>query len=75
VSRRAQSAKAQAASLYLFFYYLGSSISGTLGGVFWSRHGWAGVTLMIVMLTAMAFLAALFLIRRFPEGAGQPLAS
>lgn len=75
VSRRAQSAKAQAASLYLFFYYLGSSISGTLGGVFWARHGWAGVTLMIVMLTAMAFLAAHFLIRRFPEGAGQLPAS
>src|SRR5699024_9044487 len=32
VGKKAKTAKAQASSLYLFFYYLGSSVSGTLGG-------------------------------------------
>jgi len=54
VGRRAGTAKAQAASLYLFFYYLGSSISGTLGGVFWVRHGWTGITIMISILLLLA---------------------
>lgn len=58
VGRRATTAKAQAASLYLFFYYLGSSVSGTVGGVFWIKYGWTGVSLMIGMLLVLAFLCA-----------------
>lgn len=58
VGRRATTAKAQAASLYLFFYYLGSSISGTLGGVFWVQYGWTGITLMISLLLLLALLCA-----------------
>ncbi|PAD21987.1 hypothetical protein [Terribacillus saccharophilus] len=34
VGKRAASHKAQASSLYLFFYYTGSSIFGSLGGFF-----------------------------------------
>lgn len=34
VGCRARRAKAQASSLYLFCYYAGSSVAGTLGGVF-----------------------------------------
>jgi YNFM family putative membrane transporter len=58
VGRRATTAKAQAASLYLFSYYLGSSISGTVGGVFWVHYGWTGITLMICLLLASALLSA-----------------
>jgi len=58
VGRRATTAKAQAASLYLFFYYLGSSISGTLGGVFWVQHGWTGIALMISLLLLLTLLCA-----------------
>jgi len=54
VGRHAQTAKAQASALYLFFYYLGSSVSGTLGGICWSQGGWNGVTGMIVLLIALA---------------------
>lgn len=50
VSRRAQVHRAQATSLYLFFYYLGSSISGTVGGFFWVTLGWPGVSAMICLL-------------------------
>lgn len=54
VGRHAQTAKAQASALYLFFYYLGSSVSGTLGGICWSQGGWNAVTGMIVLLIAFA---------------------
>ncbi|WP_144510395.1 MFS transporter [Bacillus sp. FJAT-22090] len=47
VSQRAKHDKAQASSLYLFFYYFGSSIGGTVGGIFWSKFGWGGVVGLI----------------------------
>ncbi|MDD2468617.1 MAG: MFS transporter, partial [Desulfobulbus sp.] len=50
VGQHAHTAKAQAAALYLFFYYLGSSISGTAGGFFWTDAGWKGVTGFIAIL-------------------------
>lgn len=63
VGRRARSAKAQASSLYLFSYYLGSSISGTVGGVFWQHFGWNGVAAMIALLTIAALGVAALLLR------------
>ena len=50
VGSRAYTAKAQAASLYLFCYYLGSSVSGTAGGLFWTSYGWPGVVMLILTL-------------------------
>jgi YNFM family putative membrane transporter len=63
VGRRARTAKAQASSLYLFSYYLGSSISGTVGGLFWVNFGWNGVAAMIALLTVAAFGVAALLLR------------
>jgi YNFM family putative membrane transporter len=63
VGRRAKTAKAQASSLYLFSYYLGSSISGTAGGLFWMNFGWNGVAAMIVLLILAAFGVAALLLR------------
>jgi len=63
VGRRAFTAKAQASSLYLFSYYLGSSISGTLGGIIWVRFGWSGVAAMIAALIAAAFGVMSLLLR------------
>lgn len=63
VGRQAGSAKAQASSLYLFAYYLGSSISGTLGGLFWLHYGWSGVAAMIALLIISAFGVAALLLR------------
>jgi MFS transporter, YNFM family, putative membrane transport protein len=60
VGARARHAKAQASSLYLFFYYLGSSVVGTAGGVFMGHFGWRGVTLM----TGTLILIGLILSRR-----------
>ncbi|CDL81622.1 hypothetical protein XCR1_160020 [Xenorhabdus cabanillasii JM26] len=55
VGARAKRAKAQASSLYLFCYYAGSSISGTLDGIFWSFYQWNGVAIFISLLTILAF--------------------
>ncbi|MEI7817120.1 MAG: MFS transporter [Desulfuromonadales bacterium] len=63
VGRRARTAKAQASSLYLFAYYLGSSISGTVGGMFWSNYGWNGVAVLIVLLIIAAFGVGTLLLR------------
>jgi predicted MFS family arabinose efflux permease len=52
---RARQAKAQASSLYLLAYYLGSSIAGSAGGLFWVSAGWAGV----ISLTGALLLAAM----------------
>ncbi|WP_058960486.1 MFS transporter [Type-E symbiont of Plautia stali] len=54
IGPRARRAKGQASSLYLFSYYVGSSVAGTLGGVFWHSYGWAGVTLFISVLLLLA---------------------
>lgn len=56
VGHRALHDKAQASSLYLFFYYFGSSIGGTLGGIFWAAYGWIGVVGMIVCFLLLAVL-------------------
>nr|WP_244182451.1 MFS transporter [Xenorhabdus beddingii] len=54
VGQRAKRAKAQASSLYLFGYYAGSSITGTLGGVFWLYFAWNGVAIFISFLAIIA---------------------
>jgi YNFM family putative membrane transporter len=59
VGNRARHGRAQAASLYLFFYYTGSSIAGSAGGLFWSRMGWPGVTLLVAALLMVAFAIAI----------------
>jgi YNFM family putative membrane transporter len=59
VGLRTQTARAQASALYLFFYYLGSSVVGSAGGVFFARLGWPGVAGLLVVLTGCALLIAL----------------
>ena len=54
-------ARAQASSLYLFFYYLGSSISGTGGGYFYGQWGWPGVVGLILLLVTAALPVAWWL--------------
>jgi YNFM family putative membrane transporter len=56
----------QAASLYLFAYYLGSSIFGGLVGTAWTRAGWPGVAVEAVALLVLTLLLAL-LVRRIPS--------
>ncbi|MBB3810012.1 MFS transporter [Pseudochelatococcus contaminans] len=43
VGRLATVYKGHAASLYLLFYYVGSSIVGSAGGWFWEHGGWSAI--------------------------------
>jgi YNFM family putative membrane transporter len=56
VGRLASHDRAQASSLYLFFYYTGSSVGGTSAGIFWTNYGWSGVISMIACFLISAFL-------------------
>jgi YNFM family putative membrane transporter len=61
VGKQAGMRKAQASALYLFFYYVGSSVGNTAGGFFWSMNGWVGVIMMIVTFVLGNLLLALLL--------------
>jgi MFS transporter, YNFM family, putative membrane transport protein len=54
-----------ASSLYLFAYYLGSSIGGAAGGVAYDAGGWLAVTAYVTALLTAALGLALML-RRVP---------
>ncbi|MDR3374488.1 MAG: MFS transporter [Ancalomicrobiaceae bacterium] len=66
VGLRADGAKAQASSLYMLTYYMGSSIAGSLGGVFWSHAGWPGVAGLIGCLGLIALALSIALSRTPP---------
>jgi YNFM family putative membrane transporter len=68
VGRRAGGDRAQAAALYLFFYYLGSSVLGSAGGVAWS-WGWPGVAGFcgVLGVAALAIAARLSGVPPLPE--------
>ncbi len=66
VGRRAGAAKAQAASVYLFCYYMGSSIAGASGGLFYASHGWIGVAWFVGALVLAGLLIALWLFKLPP---------
>nr|WP_202944786.1 MFS transporter [Beijerinckia indica] len=63
VGQRAEIARAQAASLYLFNYYMGSSIIGSLGGWFYAGAGWTGLAILIGCLLLVALFVATRLAR------------
>ena len=72
VGQRAAGERAQASSLYLLFYYAGSSVVGTVGGLFWDAHGWYGVVFMVSVLLAvsLSLMAMLSLAIRAQEDSG-----
>jgi MFS transporter, YNFM family, putative membrane transport protein len=55
-----------ASSLYLFAYYLGSSVGGAVGGIAYDHGGWLAVTAYVTTLLAAALGLAL-LLRRIPS--------
>ncbi len=67
VSRRAPADRAHASSLYLLFYYFGSSLLGSAGGFAWSAHGWPGVVGFTLVLTTLGLLIAVRLARQPAE--------
>lgn len=68
VGRRALSNKALASALYLFFYYLGSSVIGSATGIMWSRAAWPGVVLVLACALVLALLITVRLRTLAPLG-------
>lgn len=62
VGKCAHSEKAQAASLYLLFFYLGASMVGTVGGKFLLWYGWGGVVIIIGFALVLALVLASILL-------------
>lgn len=58
VGSAALHAKAQASSLYLSFYYLGSSVVGYGGGYLWELGGWFSLLGMLAILLLIAWWIA-----------------
>lgn len=69
VGKCATGDKAQAAALYLLFYYVGASVIGTAGGWFLLRYGWTGVILLVgvILGSALALAVRLLLHERQDE--------
>jgi len=63
VGRRATSNRAHATALYLFAYYLGSSVVGSLGGVAFGAFGWPGTVGTALALLAVALTIAIVVLR------------
>lgn len=49
----AGNAKGHASSLYLLFYYMGSSLVGSAGGWFWQHGGWGAIVALTVVLALL----------------------
>ncbi len=53
--------KAQASALYMFFYYMGASVLGMIGGVFLPLYGWSGVVGFDAVIVAVSIFFAVIL--------------
>jgi YNFM family putative membrane transporter len=72
VGLRAESARAHAAALYLFFFYVGSAVTGAAGGLFFARGGWPAVAALLAAMTGLALWVALRLSKVPPPRHLQP---
>jgi YNFM family putative membrane transporter len=59
VGRRARAPQALASALYLFFYYLGSSLVGWLAGLAWGAGAWTGLVSLLLVTLGLGMLIAL----------------
>ena len=66
VGRRARAPQALASGIYLFFYYLGSSVVGWSGGYVYEHWGWTGVVTLLAGLLGVGLAIALHLRRLAP---------
>ncbi|TGA95582.1 MFS transporter [Sporolactobacillus shoreae] len=60
--------KAQSSSLYLLFYYVGSSVVGSVGGLFLQSFGWAGVVAVVSFICAVGVLLSIVVHRMVLAG-------
>lgn len=58
IAHLAQSPIALASALYLFFYYAGASILGSVGGGLWPYFAWNGIAVFQIILLILGLLIA-----------------
>jgi YNFM family putative membrane transporter len=75
VGRRALTNRAHATALYLFAYYLGSSVIGSLGGVAYGSFGWTGTVVAVTALLTVALVIAVVVLRVVVAAQSPPEAS
>lgn len=66
VGRVAVTNRAEASSLYLFAYYLGSSVAGAGAGLAYARGGWDGAAIYVGVLVSVGLVLAATTFRRRP---------
>jgi MFS transporter, YNFM family, putative membrane transport protein len=59
VGRRARAPQALASAIYLFLYYLGSSVVGWFSGYLWAHGGWPGIVALLSAILVIAMTVAL----------------
>ncbi|NYD38275.1 MFS transporter [Actinomycetospora corticicola] len=72
VGRRAEHGRAVASGMYLFSYYVGSSVGGTLGGVVFGVAGWSATVGFLVVLLAATAVVVRPLSSRSSAARGEP---
>ncbi|MCW2903440.1 MAG: ynfM 2 [Streptosporangiaceae bacterium] len=72
VGLRAKTARAQASALYLFAYYLGSSVGGSAGGLAFERGGWPAAVAYVIVVVLLAAVLVGGLSGRRPRGRSRP---
>ena len=63
----AKSSKAQASSLYLFFYYAGASVGGTVSGIFYQINGWPGIVIAVSSFVLISLVFLIVLTTKYSE--------
>lgn len=63
VGRRATRDRAHATALYLFAYYLGSSVLGSLGGIVFGSGGWTATVIAVTAILLLALVIAVVVLR------------
>lgn len=63
VGARTSGEGGRGAALYLFFYYLGSAVLSSLGGLVWESGGWSGIVLYVTGLCTTALVVAVLAAR------------
>ncbi|MBN9645325.1 MFS transporter [Corynebacterium mendelii] len=73
IGRLATHDRAEASSVYLFCYYMGSSVVGWLSGGVLHRFGWSGLVVWLMLLVAalLVLSVAMMVDRRKRKGTGR----
>ncbi|XBC38181.1 MAG: MFS transporter [Buchnera aphidicola (Floraphis choui)] len=63
IGQQANNNRCYVSSIYLFSYYLGSSVLGTISGIFWVINGWIGISVFIIIALCIGMVLAIKLNR------------